>query len=417
MISQEQNDILTQVGPGTPMGTLLRRYWFPVAATTELQTAPTRKVRLLGEDLVLYKDKSGKLGLIQERCPHRGVSLAYGFPQEDGLRCQYHGWCFNDQGQCVDQPNEPEDSSFKDRVKIPAYKVQEMGGLIWAYLGPDPAPLLPRIDGFVLEPAIRMIGHSVLPANWLQIMENSLDPIHTEWLHGHYHDYIMEQKQGKGEKVAFQRHHAKIHFEPFEYGILKRRLLVGQSEESDDWKIGHPIVFPNILAVGSGGLAAKNFQIRVPMDDTHTWHVWYTAYEVSPDMDIPEHLKEVAFYEVPWRNEKGEFINDYVDGQDIMCWVTQGPISDRTNERLGTTDKGIIMYRQMLKDQISKVQRGEDPMCVIRDPLKNEFIELPLEQNKHHFSDGFASIFSRFATRFSPIMPEVIDLFRKVGIK
>jgi 5,5'-dehydrodivanillate O-demethylase len=416
MLSQEQNDIITQVGPGTPMGELLRRYWFPVAASSELKNSPTKKVRLLGEDLVLYKDKSGNLGLIQERCPHRGVSLVYGIPQENGLRCQYHGWCFNNEGQCTEQPNEPETSTFKDRVKISAYKAQELGGLIFAYMGPEPAPLLPRYDGFVVDNSIRMIGQAVLPVNFLQVMENSMDPIHTEWLHGHYHEYILEQ-QGKDGKDAFQRKHEKIDFDVFKYGIIKRRLLHGQSEDSDDWRTGHPIVFPHMLAVGSGGLNAYAFQIRVPIDDHHTWHVWYHAYEMEPDVEIPQKLKEIPLYDVPWKDENGQFINDYIDGQDIMCWVTQGSIADRTDEKLGTTDKGIILYRQLLKEEIEKVKRGEEPMGTIRDEQENEIIRFPLERHKHHFSHGFAHTFKRFQTKFSPIIDDTIEFFEKVTSK
>jgi 5,5'-dehydrodivanillate O-demethylase len=416
MISQEQNDILTQVGPGTPMGNLMRQYWFPVAATTELDKNATKKVRLLSEDLVLYKDKSGNLGLIQEKCPHRGVSLLYGIPEENGLRCQYHGWCFDKQGQCTEQPNEPENSTFKDRIKISAYKVQEMGGLIFAYMGPEPAPLLPRYDGFVAENAVRVIGHAVLPVNWLQVMENSMDPVHTEWLHGHFHEYKLEQA-GQDKNDAFQRKHLKINFDLFEHGLIKRRLLQGQSEDSDDWKVGHPVVFPCMLAVGSGGLGTYAFQIRVPIDDHHTWHVWYNAYVPGPNVEIPENLKTPSFYEVPYRDANGEFLMDYIDGQDIMCWITQGAISDRTGERLGTTDKGIILYRQVLKEQIEKVNRGEDPLAVMRDPAKNQMIELPLERHKHHFSSGFAAITMRFQTKFCPVVDELIDLFSKVGVK
>lgn len=414
MLSQEQNDLLTTVGPGTPMGNLLRSYWIPVAATSELKDKSIKKVRILCEDLVLYRDRSGNLGLIDERCPHRKVSLVYGIPEKNGLRCQYHGWCFNKHGQCIEQPNEPETSSFKDRIKIKSYPVQEMGGLIFAYLGPEPAPLLPRFDGFVVDHAIRMIGNAVLPCNWLQIMENSLDPIHTEWLHGHYHAYITTLK-GKTQEVAFQRKHNKIDFDEFEYGIIKRRLLEGQSEDSDDWRIGHPVVFPFMLAVGSGGLGSYQFQIRVPIDDENTWHVWYMAY--VPGGEIPPRLQEIPLYEVPWKDENGEFIIDYIDGQDIMCWVTQGAVADRTEERLGTTDKGIIFYRQMLKEQIAKVESGEDPIGIIRDPAKNRLIELPLERKKHHFSDGFESVFKRFQTRFSPIIDDVVELFAKMGVK
>ncbi|MCL6598131.1 MAG: Rieske 2Fe-2S domain-containing protein [Alicyclobacillus macrosporangiidus] len=416
MMSQVQNDTITRVGPGTPLGNLLRRYWYPVAAEVELEQRWTKRVRLLGEDLVLYRDRSGNLGLIAERCPHRGVSMAYGIPEENGLRCPYHGWCFNEYGQCTDQPNEPAESTFKNRVRIAGYRVQKLGGLIFAYLGPEPAPLLPRYDALVVEPAIRVMGQAVLPVNFLQIMENSLDPVHTEWLHGHYHEF-MQREMGNEVKVAFSRHHVKTAFDVFELGVVKRRLLEGQSENSDDWRVGHPVVFPYILAVGSGGLGTYALQMRVPIDDTHTWHVWYNTYIPGPDVAIPEKLRKLCVYEVPWRDENGEFITDYIDGQDIMAWVTQGPIADRTNERLGTTDKGIILFRKLLVEQIQRVEQGLDPMGVIRDPAKNEFISLPVERKKHHFSEGFESVTMRFQTRYCPVVSDLIELFRTVGVK
>ncbi|HEX8967977.1 MAG TPA: Rieske 2Fe-2S domain-containing protein, partial [Chloroflexota bacterium] len=183
MLSQQANERLTRVGPGTPMGELLRRYWHPIATVPDLDTEPVLAVKLLGEHLALFRSDAGDLGLVAERCPHRGASLAYAIPEDDGLRCAYHGWKFSRLGRCLEQPAEPDTSTFKYRVQIPAYPVQQMGGLIWAYLGPDPAPLLPRYDLFVRDDLDREIGITRLPCNWLQIMENSLDPVHLEYLH------------------------------------------------------------------------------------------------------------------------------------------------------------------------------------------------------------------------------------------
>src|SRR5437763_16877718 len=151
MLTAKANKRLSLVGPGTPMGGLLRRYWHPVATATDLAREVVLPVRLLGEDLALFQTEQGKLGVVAQRCPHRGASLVYGIPEEDGLRCAYHGWCFDRSGQCIEQPAEPGDSTFKERIKIPAYPVQELGGLIWTYLGPEPVPLLTRWDIMVLE--------------------------------------------------------------------------------------------------------------------------------------------------------------------------------------------------------------------------------------------------------------------------
>jgi 5,5'-dehydrodivanillate O-demethylase oxygenase subunit len=382
VLTREANERLTQTGAGTPMGNLLRRYWHPVCTVKELDLEPVQHVRLLGENLALYRNDNGQMGLVAERCPHRGASMAYGIPEDDGLRCPYHGWLFSSEGKCLEQPAEPASSTFHNRIRIPAYPVQEMGGLIWAYLGPAPAPLLPRYDLFVSEAYRRDIGITRLPMNWVQAMENSLDPVHLEYLHGAYTNYVMK-RQGK-PPAAKILHHERIGFNVFEFGISKRRLLEGQSEDTDDWVIGHPILFPNILAVGE--VRSPGFQVRVPVDDTHTLHYWYNAELRQPD-EPPQ--KEIPVWENPYIHENGRLIVETVNGQDMMAWLTQGPISDRTTERLGTSDKGVILYRSVLLEQIEKVERGEDPLGVIRDEARNQMIEVPRERSAHYVTGGF----------------------------
>jgi 5,5'-dehydrodivanillate O-demethylase oxygenase subunit len=384
MLTKEANERLTQTGPGTPMGNLLRRYWFPISTVQELDVEPVQPVRLLCENLTLYRNDRGDMGLVAERCPHRGASLTYGIPEDEGIRCPYHGWLFNDEGRCLEQPAEPTSSTFHNRIRIPAYPVQEMGGLIWAYLGPQPAPLLPRYDLFVSDRYRRDIGITRLPMNWVQAMENSLDPVHLEYLHGGYTNYVMK-RQGK-PPAAKILHHERIAFDVFEFGISKRRLLEGQSEDVDDWVVGHPILFPNILAVGES--RSPGFQVRVPVDDTNTLHYWYNAVLREPAE--PEQT-EIPVWENPYKHENGRLTVETVNGQDMMAWLTQGPISDRTTERLGTSDKGVILYRSVLLEQIEKVQRGEDPLAVIRDPQRNTIIEVPRERSAHYVMGGFLS--------------------------
>jgi 5,5'-dehydrodivanillate O-demethylase len=411
MESVKQNKLLTEVGRGTPMGELMRRYWQPIGAAVDLESKWTKRVRLLGEDLVIFKDRQGRLGLIAEQCPHRRASFAHGIPTENGIRCPYHGWEYNAQGKCIHQPNEQDKCAFRDKVSTDAYPVQEMGGMLFAYMGPQPQPLLPRWDGFVAQNTIRIMGRTILPINWLQIMENSLDPVHTEWLHGHHYEFLKEQE---GIKVAISTRHLKIDFKEFEYGMTKHRLLEGHSEDGDDWKVGHPIVFPNMLAVGNGDEKSRyySFQMRVPVDDTHTMHLWFNAYVPPQGVTVPKHLLEkVHTYEVPFMDDKGEYIVDNVDGQDMMAWISQGAIADRSLENLGSTDKGIVMYRRMLKREMQKVQAGIDPIGIVRDSARNERIDLPNEKKKHHNSDGFTSFMMRTHAKYSPIANDLSKLF------
>lgn len=413
MLTALENEKFTQIEPGTRMGALLRRYWHPIAALDEMTDRWTKRVRILGEDLVLFKDRSDRFGLVEEFCPHRRASLAYGIPTDDGIRCPYHGWEFNGHGQCIDQPNETPGSTFKDKIHTPGYPVEELAGLLFAYLGPLPAPLIPRYDALVEKPAIRMIGKAVINCNWLQIMENAVDPIHTEWLHGLLYEFIRESE---GAKVRISRHHERIAFDEFEYGIIKRRLLEGQSEESSDWQIGHPLVFPNILAldVGYRESVAHELQFRVPIDDKQTMYYWYNAYIPPAGTDVPQHLLEnVPVYDVPFRDASGNYMLDLIHGGDIMAWETQGGVADRSREHLGASDRGITMLRRVLMRELEKAERGEDPICIIRDPAANQIIRLPYEHDKDMNADGFERFLRRTQAGFSPIAQDVIDIFTR----
>ena len=388
MLNKQDNELLTRIGPGTPAGDLMRRYWHPIAASGELIEEPTKEITLLGEELVLYRDRSGTLGLIGRRCAHRRVSLVYGVPEEDGLRCQYHGWKYDETGQCIEQPFEETvnpQARFKDRVKVAGYPVQELGGLIWAYLGPAPAPLLPRWGPLAWDNTISDIAMTVLPCNWLQCQENSLDPVHTEWLHGYYGDY-MRDRLGTNLRsndiiLRARAGHQKIAFNVFKYGIIKHRLVEGGSEEHDDWQLGHPIFFPNILLTGT--IERATMQWRVPMDDTHTFHVSYYLYRAAPGHEAPKQ-DVVPYRYVPIADEKGRFTNQtYTFNQDYMAWSTQGSVTERDKEMLGESDAGVILYRKLLRDQLELVRDGGEPMNVFRAPDSDVITDFPLERVKH----------------------------------
>jgi 5,5'-dehydrodivanillate O-demethylase len=407
VLTEERNAILTHVGKGTKLGELLRRYWYPVAFAADLADFPIRRARLLGEDLVVFRLDDGTYGLLDEQCPHRRASLAYGVAEPEGIRCGYHGWLFAPGGDCLEQPAEPEDSTFRDRIQTGAYPVQELGGLVWGYLGPLPAPELPRFDIFTWTDVWRDAGWAMLPVNFFQIMENAVDPTHVEWLDGRYANFIRTRK-GLPSALTFSRRHVKIAFDVFEHGITKRRLLEGQSEDADDWKIGHPLVFPYMMKVGGG--AHRQMQIRVPIDDTTTWFILYSTHKPEGvTLPVQEHFPN---YEVPWRDERGQHIVDYVEGQDIMAWVTQGPAPDRSREHLGKGDTGVILLRKVVFENIEKVQRGEDPLGVLRDPDAARYIDLPIERDK--FGGGAAfewEFLTAASTRYSPQIDHLRELY------
>jgi 5,5'-dehydrodivanillate O-demethylase len=384
MLSKKENEMLTRVGPGTPCGELMRRYWHPVAATVQLEDNPVRKVRILGEDLVLFRDRSGNLGLIEPRCPHRAMHMAFAIPEEVGLRCPYHGWLFDGTGRCLEQPLAPPDSTFKDRVGIAAYQVQEMGGIIWAYLGPQPVPLLPRLDLCEREHELRQIVGHLLPCNWLQVMENRGDQPHAIYLHGRLFQYALE-RQGRLTDDPSARYNATmrqqaermqrgaypiVQIVPNKYGFTKG--MRDSDGPEDVWQLGGPVFFPYLVYPngGNSGSIRHDYQIGVPIDDTTTWHISYRSYTFPPEIKIPRQ-ESIPYVEVPIQDENGTYILDYVLGQDMVAWYEQGQITDRTREHLYEGDKVVIAYRQMLKEQIELVQRGGDPMNVIRDPAEH----------------------------------------------
>jgi 5,5'-dehydrodivanillate O-demethylase len=419
MLTREQNERFTQVGPGTPMGNLLRRYWMPVATVSQLHQHPTKQVKVLGESLVMFRDRSGRYGLVQDACAHRNVNLIWGIPEKEGLRCPYHGWLYDIDGQCLEQPAEAPDSTFKDRVKLTSYPVQEQGGFLWAYMGPEPVPLVPHWEHHVQTDVIRDIGWAILPCNWLQIMENSLDPVHTEWLHRYFTNYVMERLGHEDvEDPSFWRtkanvrRHEKIGFDVFEHGIVKRRVLEGDTEQNANWTIGHCIVFPYML---------QESQIRIPVDDTHTLYWWYNVHDKLPD-DPEQKPEDIPLYEVPLPGlDKNGIpvwgLADNNSGQDNFAWASQGPITPRWTEKLGESDKGIILYRRLLREQMKIAEDGGDPMNVFRDPDKNVSIHIPTEsddptwkrfvgERSGRANEISAAISTGQAGKYSPVLQE-----------
>ena len=375
MITAEENHQLTEVGPGTMMGDLLRRYWHPVAAASQLDQEPVLPVELLGEKLVLFRDNSGALGLLARGCAHRQTSLVYGMPEESGLRCAYHGWVWDSEGRCIEQPSEPADSTFWQKVTTTAYPVQELGGLVFGYLGPPPAPLLPRYNVLVWNHSSRETNGTVVPCNWLQVAENLMDPSHIENLHGRYFGYVLDRTDPQEAAVFRSRFMPsavkRSSFDLFEDGIIERHFSRNEQERS--WAVGSPFFFPATAMVardnGSGALI-----FVVPLDDEHTWFLEHRAW---PAEKKGEPQEAVPFHDVPGTDADGQFRIATANGQDHMVVVTGGAITDRRLEHLGATDAGLIMYRQLLTEQAQVVADGGEPIHVRRTQARNGRIDLP----------------------------------------
>jgi 5,5'-dehydrodivanillate O-demethylase oxygenase subunit len=378
LLTAEENALLTQVGPDTPMGTLLRYYWHPVCAVDELVRSPfkTKEVKILGEALVVYRDRSGKVGIVDKYCAHRRASLAYGVVEQDGIRCQYHGWKYDETGRCIEQPFEdtthPEDN-FRDKCSVRAYKAEAMGGLVFAYMGPEPAPLLPRWGALVWDNCVRDIAITYLPCNWVQCQENSCDSTHNEHLHDYAGNYFREVLNDQEPSWKRTRRHLKIGYDTYKYGIIKRRVTEDRDESHPRWRIGHSILFPNILWHNS------TMQFRVPIDDENTLHISMYLWRAAPGTQAPE--QEIPPSRVVELLDENGMYNDLAltFNQDYLCWSSQGPIAKRDLEKLGAGDTGVIKFRSLLVQQMRMVQDGAEPsMNVFRDPSENEGLEWPV---------------------------------------
>ena len=339
MLTREDSEKLARVGPGTPAGELLRRYWHPLPVVRELtEEKPVHLVTILGENLVLFLDKKGRVGLLEDRCSHRGASLSYGRVEERGISCAYHGWLYDINGTVLETPPEPPESQFRLTVRHKAYPVQKFIGLYWDYMGPPPAPAITKYDVWARKDGTRWLR--VLPlldCNWLQAMENSVDTTHLHILH---QDLLTRGMTVRGTTRGTIDSLEMYDFYEVPYGIMKRRKFKdGDTEE-------HPLIFPNVLR------QANRTQIRVPIDDTHTW-ICYVHFVPNEDGSVVEEEGDLPVeYKPPFKDPPdglhpiARFRMDDVDGQDFMAWETQGPIADRTREHLTSSDHGVIMLRR-----------------------------------------------------------------------
>jgi len=367
-MTPRDNEILTRVGPGTPGGELLRRYWWPIWFS-ELTTDKPVPVRLLGEDFVLFRDGAGRVGLVGKSCAHRGASMALGRVEERGLRCCYHGWLYGADGRCLEMPAEPPESRLHEEVCIPAGVAEELSGLVFAYIGPQPAPLLPRYDLLVEENADRTVWAADDYCNWAQRAENGVDPYHSMSLHA-----------GVYPTIALRRPEADWTETP--YGFRMTSQYPGGA-----LNIFHSI-FPSHTRRTNArvGTAVSNFlHLRVPIDDTLT-RTYYVKTTACAEGAAPSLTTR------GWKPTTPGVYDQVEDGwwgiashdQDRAAQESQGLIADRSQEFLGTSDRGIVLWRKAFFDGVAAVAAGRDPIGVIRDPAENEQILFDAGKN---FSD------------------------------
>ena len=389
MLSAAENETITRVGSGTPMGTLMRRYWQPVLLSWELpepDCSPVR-VRILGEDLVAFRDTSGRVGLMDEFCPHRQASLWLGRNEENGLRCVFHGWKFDFRGACVEMPNELPEYDFKHKVRVTAYPTKELGGVIWAYMGPDeymaPAPNFE----WTRQPATHLhVSKSVQECNWLQALEGGLDSIHSSFLH----------RRLSGNRAGLGGHRAgavaaKLDVKTTPYGYTYASIRALKDNEGNYVRTYHYILpHHQIRAIqehtDDGGTKSKIAgHMWVPIDDENCM-VWNWYYSLSQPLDqkdrddsfwgngpafvdyqngfrpYPQYSK-ANNWGIDRRVQKTETFTgiEGVNHQDRAVQESMGPIVDRSREHLGQTDKAITSTRRQLLEAVKMVAEGFSP--------------------------------------------------------
>ena len=414
MLTQKENETLTRVGPRTPMGDLMRRYWQPVLHSWELpepDCAPVQ-VRILGEDLVAFRDTSGRVGLLDEWCPHRRTSLWLGRNEEDGLRCVFHGWKYDTNGQCVEMPNELPEFDMKEKVKIKAYPTHEIGGVIWAYMGrKDHQPPLPNFE-WTRQPETHLhVSKGLQECNWLQAMEGGIDSVHTSFLHR----LLGGNRAGLGGLRA-QATAAKLEVKTTPYGYTYASARPLGEDKGNYVRTYHYIMpFHQIRAIQelTDDGTMKKFKIAghmwVPVDDENcvTWN-WY--YSLDNPLEAQE--RDESFwgngpqfidYENgfrPYLNRRNKWgINrevqkhetftgiEGVNQQDRAVQEAMGPIVDRSREQLGQTDKAVIAARQLLLDAVKTVADGGNPPGVDASYYDIRAIERILPSDAYWFDE------------------------------
>jgi phthalate 4,5-dioxygenase len=398
VLSREQNELIVRVGPGTPMGNVLRGYWLPAVLSDEVEADGTPvRVRLLGQDLVAFRDTSGHVGLLAHNCPHRGASLFFGRNEDGGLRCVYHGWKFDTNGTCVDMPNELSESDFRHKVRATAYPNRERNGVVWAYLGrSEDLPELPWLEWNLVPASQRYITKRVQECNWVQAVEGGIDPSHSGFLHAPLQVDVSAMSARDRYRLDKRPHFALLET-PYGLRIGARRVA---GAERFYWSVTH-FMMPCYNAFNSGSSEDSQPSVGgfawVPMDDTTTMAWCFTWNPQRPLRDDEQgdhprvrtgvHLTpsgRLPFTSAPggaWRpiaNRANEYLLDRevqrtrrffgvpgISPQDAAVQESMGPIADRSIEHLGSSDSAIIRVRRLW---LSAVQDGSAPPLGVAAP-------------------------------------------------
>ncbi len=408
MLSAKDNQFLSQVGAGTPMGDWLRRFWTPLLLSDELPEpdGEPKELRMLGETLVAFRDSAGKVGVLQALCPHRQAPLVYARNEQNGLRCVYHGWHFDVQGRCLDMPNEPADSAFKEKVRAGSYPVAEAAGIIWVYMGPSNLkPELPDMEWMRVPDGYRNASRFNMEGNWVQALEGDVDSSHVGFLHGNLRrssdppptappapDWDAEQGIWPSRPGFYGRldgYYTAVDLAP--RWIVQPQpfgLMIAARRNADPgryyWRINQVMLPYYTLVAGSLDQNSFFMHLWVPTDDVHT-DVWTVVWRTRRPMNAEERdamfhgpYAHVASYEPATHTLRGNHRNRFfqdrqvqktetfsglsgIREQDAAMTVGMGPVVDRTKEHLGTADAAVIATRRILMKAAKALQAGEEP--------------------------------------------------------
>jgi len=411
MLRRDQNDLLTQTGPGTPGGALFRSYWLPALLAEELpeNECPPVRVKLLSERLLAFRDSQGRYGLIDEFCAHRGVSLWFGRNEENGLRCPYHGWKYDVTGQCVEVPSEPAESGYCKRIKLKSYPLVERGGILWTCMGaPEKQPALPEYEIALVPPERRFIAKRLQECNWLQALEGGIDSSHVSWLHRGELNSDPLFKGAKGNQ--YNLNDARPVFEVVE---SPGGLYIGARRNAENghyyWRIT-PWVMPSFTMIPPRGNHPVHGHFWVPIDDHNCW-TWSFDYHPQRALTAAEvqamrdgkgiYVQFVPGTYRPLANKDNDYLMDRaaqkagrtfsgvagIAMQDASLQESMGPVVDRAKENLVSTDNGIIMARHRMLKAIKAMEQGVTPPGVdtAHQRVRSAAVVLPPDQP---FIDG-----------------------------